>query len=159
MSFTSSSASSSFVDFSSSAAHVTQYSICKNKTHWFRHRISINNARGTCTYLNRAICYQRCNKSFTQLKVKPWKKMLIYIYICSISHHHHHRSLFSHLNVIFDSLKHACKRVMCLEKTPKVMQNTHSFAHCWTVNLCMCIGLVCWILHIFLSEIESNVCS
>lgn len=88
------------------------------------------------------------------------RKMLIYIYICSISHHHHPRSSFSHLNVIFDSPKHACE---CLEKRLKSCK-TFIHSHIVEKSICVCvsvcIGLVCCILHIFsLVEIESNVCT
>lgn len=62
------------------------------------------------------------------------KKMLIYIYICSISHHHHPRSSFSHLNVIFDSPKHACE---CLEKRLKSCK-TFIHSHIVEKSICVC---------------------
>lgn len=93
------------------------------------------------------------------MEVKPWKKMLIYIYICSISHHHHPRSSFSHLNVIFDSPKHACE---CLEKRLKSCK-TFIHSHIVEKSICVC-ECVYWsrllyFAHFFLVEIESNMCT
>lgn len=68
--------------------------------------------------------------------------MLNFTFTSSSSSSSYIRSSFSHLNVIFDYKK------IVQRKTPKVMQNIHSFAYCWIESICVLVSFVFFTFHL-----------